>query len=74
MLLENRKMQVIEEVIRVNEKTLVELETVLKKNKAANKAKKGILDFVGVITKKEGAQMRKAIEEACETIHPDEWR
>jgi hypothetical protein len=74
MLLENRKMQVIEEVIKVNEKTLVELETVLKKNKTAKVAKKSVLDFVGVISKKEAKQMRKVIDETCETIHLDEWK
>ncbi|MFM9838475.1 MAG: hypothetical protein ACKVOQ_09445 [Cyclobacteriaceae bacterium] len=73
MLLENRKMQVIEEVIKVNEKTLVELETVLKKNKT-KVAKKSILDFVGVISKKEAKQMREVIDETCETIHLDEWK
>ncbi|MFZ5973423.1 MAG: hypothetical protein ACOYXA_17700 [Bacteroidota bacterium] len=33
MLLENRKIQVIEEVLKVNERTLTELESVLKKNR-----------------------------------------
>jgi hypothetical protein len=74
MLLENRKMQVIEEVIKVNEKTLVKLETVLKKNKTAKVAKKSVLDFVGVISKKEAKQMREVIDETCETIHLDEWK
>jgi hypothetical protein len=33
-----------------------------------------IYDFVGILSKKESNEMRKAIEETCETINPDDWK
>jgi hypothetical protein len=74
MLLDDRKIHVIEKIIKVNEKTLAEIETVLKKNKTEKNKKKSILDFVGVISKKEATLMRRAIKENCEIIQVDEWR
>jgi hypothetical protein len=78
MYKEARKIQIIEEVLKVtNEATLVELETVLKKSgrkAVTKKSKKSIYDFVGILTKKEANEMRKAIEETCETINADDWK
>jgi hypothetical protein len=78
MYKEARKIQIIEEVLKVtNEATLVELETVLKKSgkkTVTKKSKKSIYDFVGILTKKEANEMRKAIEETCETINADDWK
>jgi len=78
MYSEARKIHLLEEVLKVtNEATLIELEAVLKKskNKTAGKKKKpSIYDFVGILTKKEAGKMRKAIEETCEQIHPDDWK
>lgn len=31
-------------------------------------------DLVGIISHKDAALMEKAIEEACEQIHPDDWK
>jgi hypothetical protein len=78
MYTEARKIHLIEEVLKVtNEATLKELEGVLKKSekKTSSKIKKfRIYDFVGILTKKESNEMRKAIEETCETINPDDWK
>lgn len=30
--------------------------------------------FVGILTKKEAAEMREAISETCETIDKNEWK
>jgi hypothetical protein len=76
MFTEARKIHLIEEVLKVdNEATLIELETVIKKSKKTGKEKKpSIYDFVGILTRKEANEMRKAIEETCETINPDDWK
>lgn len=77
MYIEVRKMHLIEQVLQVeSEKILSELENVLQKSKkSVPKAQKvSIYDFVGILSKKEANQMRKAIEETCETINPDDWK
>ncbi len=78
MYTEARKIHLIEEVLKVtSEATLKELEGVLKKSEkrsAAKKKKPGIYDFLGILTKKESTEMRKAIEETCETINSDDWK
>lgn len=77
MYSEARKIHLIEEVLKVtNEATLIALETVIKKSKkkTGKEKKPSIYDFVGILTKKEAGEMRKAIEETCETINPDDWK
>ena len=75
MYQDTRKMHLIEEVLKVsNEETLAELETVLIKSKSGKKRKISILNFVGVLSKQEIAQMKKAIGETCETINADDWK
>lgn len=75
MYTEARKIHIIEEVLKVDDDAiLTQLESVFKKTKKTKDKKAAIYDFVGVISKKEAAQMRKAIEETCETIHNDEWK
>ena len=78
MYTEARKIHLLEEVLKVtNEATLTELETVLKKSKKKTlvRGKKlSIYDFVGILSKKESGEMRKAIEETCETINADDWK
>jgi len=75
MFTEVRKMHLIEDVLKVNnEATLAALESVLKKSKPAKKKQLSIYDFVGVLSKKESSQMKKAIKETCETINEDEWK
>ena len=75
---EARKLHLITEVLRItSEETLAELEIVLEKSKDKEVSigkKSGIYDFVGILTKEEAGEMRKAIEETCETINADEWK
>jgi hypothetical protein len=78
MYIESRKIHLIEEMLKVNnEATLRELEGVLKKSgkkTPGGKKKRSIYDFVGILSKKESGEMRKAIEETCETISTDDWK
>jgi hypothetical protein len=78
MYIEARKKHLIEEVLKVkSEATLSQLESVLKKSTkkpSTGKKKLSIYDFVGILTKKESTQIRKAIEETSETINPDDWK
>lgn len=78
MHLEAKKIQLIEEVLKVsNVSTLAELEKVLKKSGSPKKVKTkmpSIYDFVGVISKRESVQMIQAIKEICEMINTDLYR
>jgi hypothetical protein len=77
MYSEARKMHLLEEVIKVkSEAVLIELEGVLKKSSSKVKKEKepSIYDFLGILSKKEASQMRKAIAETCETIDENEWK
>ena len=75
MYAEARKIHLIEEVLKItNEGTLVALETVLKKSKKPKQKKLSIYDFVGILTKKETGDMRKAIKQTSEIINPDDWK
>ena len=67
MFTESRKIQLIEEVLKEkNEGTLLELETVLKKSKSAQKEKKvSAHDFLGLWSKKDAALIEKAIANNC---------
>lgn len=71
---EARKIQIIQEVLKIeSEATLDKLESFLRKRKKA-KAKKNISDFVGVLSPKEAQQMEQAIKDTCETIDENDWK
>ena len=77
MYSEARKIHLIEEVLKVkSEAVLIELEDVLKKSskKIKHEKKTSIYDFVGILSKKESSEMKKAIAETCETIDENEWK
>lgn len=77
MYLETKKINVIAEVLKVeDESTLDKIESVLKEKKPKKRKtkNKSIYDFVGILTDEEAAQMKRAIKESCETIHPDDWK
>lgn len=60
-----RKMHLLEEVLKEkDEAILIELENVLRKSrvKASVNPKPSIYDFVGILSKEEADDMRKAIE------------
>lgn len=72
MYAESRKIQLIEDVLKVeNDSILSELETILKKSRTTSRVKKKtIYDFAGILSKKETYEIKKAIKETSETIHP----
>jgi hypothetical protein len=75
MYSESRKIQLIEDVLKVeNDSILSKLENVLKNSRAAKEKKRSIYDFVGIISNKEAQVMKKIIKETSETIHPDDWK
>lgn len=75
MYSESRKIQLIEDVLKVeNDSILSKLESVLKNSRAAKEKKKSIYDFVGIISNKEAQEMKKIIKETSETINPDDWK
>lgn len=72
MNLNDRKLDIIEEVLNLeDENTISLLENALKSPK---KMKKSLADFVGILSTKDAKNMRKVIEEGCETIHTDDWK
>ncbi len=75
MYSESRKIQLIEDVLKVeHDSILSKLESVLKNSRAANEKKRSIYDFVGIISNKEAQEMKKIIKETSETINPDDWK
>lgn len=75
MYSESRKIQLIEDVLKVeNDSILSKLESVLKNSRAAKEKKRSIYDFVGIISNKEAQEMKKIIKETSETINPDNWK
>lgn len=75
MISEARKLHVIEGVLKIeSESTLAEVEALLKKRGTPKKNKTTIHDFVGILSKKEASEMKKAIAETCETIDEDAWK
>jgi hypothetical protein len=76
MFTEARKIQLLEEVLKVSsEATLVELESVLQKAEK-EKAKKSVSahEFSDKWSSKDAALIEKAIESSCEQIHEDGWK
>ena len=72
MNLNNRKLEIIEEVLHLeDEATISILENTLKKS---TKKAKSLDYFTGILAAKEANKMRKAIEEDCETITKDDWK
>ena len=75
MYSESRKIQLIEDVLKVdNDSILSKLKNVLKNSRATKDKKKTIYDFVGIISNKEAQEIKKAIKETSETIHIDDWK
>ena len=76
MYTEARKIHLIEEVLKVNnQKTLTELEGVLKKlNSVKEKKAFSAHNLLGLWSKKDAALIEKAIQQGCEQIHEDDWK
>ncbi|HWK98503.1 MAG TPA: hypothetical protein VNQ55_01085 [Parapedobacter sp.] len=79
MISEARKLHVIEEVLKIkSEDTLSALEDFLRKAKVKSnsipKKESAFAEFSGIWSKEEAEEVERAIEEGCETIHPDDWK
>ncbi len=75
MLLEVRKIHLIEEVLKVkNDAVLIEIEEILKSYQNKAEKKTSLYDFVGIISQNEAAEMKKAIADTCETIDENDWK
>ena len=82
MFNDRRKIQLIEDLLKVDNDTLKQVEIVIrkavpKKKKAAKKlrpAKKSFHDLVGIMSKKDAEEMMHIIEEGCEKIDEDGWK
>ena len=71
---DSRKIYIIEAVLKVeDENVLSEIEQVIKKSQT-NGRKISAYNFTGILSKDDAQLMKKAIEEGCEQIHPDDWR
>jgi hypothetical protein len=74
MYSEARKIHVIEQVLKLkSEAILTKIEGILKKETKVDK-KPSIYDFVGILSKEEATEMKKAIAETCETIDENDWK
>ena len=76
MLLETKKLHIIEEVLKTtNGDTLNEIEALFAKTLAISKVPKiNIHDLSGTLSDEDYALMTAAIEEGCEQINPDDWK
>ncbi len=75
MLEESRKLQLIEEIIKIDDQSLLEeVESVINKGRQQIAEHKGIKKFAGIWTEKEANEMSKIIEDSCEQINPDDWK
>jgi hypothetical protein len=76
MLLETKKIELLEAVIKVqNEGILLELESILTKEKKVKKKPSfSAHSLVGVWSKKDALLIENAIEDTCEQIHKDDWK
>lgn len=71
---EERKLHLIEDVLRLeSDEILIAIETVLNTYKNASD-KVSIHDFSGIISKEEAAEMKKAIAETCESIDENDYK
>ncbi len=75
MYTEARKLYLIEEMIKLkSEKTLMQMERLLKTSPSNKHERKSAHDFLGKISEKDIMLMENAIQEGCEQIHPDDWK
>ena len=76
MYSDSKKIQLIEEVLRLdNNSVLKELESVLKKSKKIPSIKKrSAHDLLGQWSKMDSELIEKAIKEGCEQIRANDWK
>lgn len=72
---EAKKLHLIEEILKIeNDAVLEEVESVIIKSKLHVLKGKSFKDFAGLWTVSEADEMKRAIEESCEQINPDDWK
>ena len=75
MYSEERIVHLIEEVRKVkSDAVLAEIETILNSYNKKVENKPSIYDFVGIISKSEADEMKRAIAESCEIIDENDWK
>ncbi len=81
MTIQERKLQCIEQIILTKDENLIaSMESVLKakrktRPKTAKKAdEKPWVKLIGSISKEDGEEMIRIIEDGCETIDYDSWK
>jgi hypothetical protein len=75
MLAEERKLHIIEAVLKTNDDTTLKaIEAIVEKNNPETKHTGRFSDLLGVLTQEEAEAMKRVIEESCEKINPDDWK
>ena len=76
MLLEIRKLQLIEELLKVNDdQVLSELEALLSQQSSDEKSNKNLtVKFSNIWSVEEANEVNHAIMEGCENINPNDWK
>ena len=64
----------IEQIIRIENDSVLDEEEVIIKNKSNAVRKNGFKDFSGIWTEKEAEEIKRTIEESCAKINPNEWK
>lgn len=74
MVSEAKKLHIIEEVLKIdNEAKLTAIENFINKTRK-NPSKVNIESIIGILSKEEADEMKKAIAETCDTIDLDAWK
>ena len=69
-----KKLAFIKEYLHLsNEKLIEKLDFLLRNEKEKSLPKKNFSDFFGIMTKEEGAELMKNINDACGNIDYNEW-
>ena len=75
MYQEMKKLQLIEEILKIEDATVLEeVETVITKNKLQIVKSGSFKEFSGIWIKAEAEEMKKNIADSCEQINPDDWK
>lgn len=77
MFEEAKKLHLIEEILKIENETILDEVEMLISNSKMHKEEAGrpsFKTFAGMMSDEEVSEMQKIIEEGCEQIHPDDWK
>lgn len=75
MDIKTRKLNFIQEILALNNETIIEkLESLLKKEKRKETKSYSAYSLLGVLNEEEAEEMKKRIEESCENINNEDWK